>query len=553
VQLGPPVGDQYWQTHDAEFIFRTSLNYWDRPYVLYYNASAKGQEWFYLLHTQGRTLDSGLNFDVKLPPLSSRELLLWPINGTGVVDTNLAQIPWDNDVIIWSWIFDYVHLNRLEQQFAAVLETFTSAVYQPMPPTMESTVWQRAVINITLAEFSPTRARVITALEGEAYRSNALADDYLIDEAMAPEHLLTAAALGNYYMWYGIYAMLVEYGLGNEDWRTAAGSTDGDLRVLYTAIARASAVAYLTGKEIPTCMSRGASMTIDFSQVIAATRLLGEHSIDGGEPRVVQIDSLYAPVSGALLLGTVVGSLAATQHLTSIQQVVAKPLGTHEPADMLKAATVYRLFGHDVTMVDQATHEQFVPYANVHECIIEPASTHYMSRTRASVYISDSRNREGRNIPLLPAATTLQQGGLAIEYKRPNLSLVEWQQRNVPVRCRLVPLVIPKPVQFLVKAPMVPVPVAIRARTVNVEEPVFQFPRTRAEAMRPVEPRVEARSASTASSINTVHAAQSKPQPRPLDLPTATVHLIGPLATLVSASASPQPSSATLLTHGRVS
>jgi hypothetical protein len=366
---------------------------------------------------------------------------------------------------------DYVRLNRLEQQFAAAFETLSATLFQPQPSSMEACWWYKSAIHITLGEFSPVRARVATALEGEPFVQSALADEFMFNEATSPDCLLIASAMGNYYMWYGLYALLTEYASDADEWQWVLTSVQGDLAAMNGPSMRASAISLLTGREVPSCMSAGAFMTIDYARLAEATTLPSQVSIDGAEAVDVIIEHLPAPVSGALLLGTITSQYDATTHLSGLRQLHFKDRKFLNKQDMLALITVYRLLGHDVTLYDVATKQHLKAWANVRECIVEPNSMGYWRQDASAIVASYSEPRDGRHYPAPAIEDILQRDNCAIMYSRPTLMVVQWQRwRNpIPLQVR-----VNKPVQahkFLVRAPYVTAPITFSARQVFQEVP----------------------------------------------------------------------------------
>jgi len=253
IELGFPVDPE--ELVGAMWVLRARDNYWARPFVSHYSAGAPSQAQFYLSHVMGRKVTTALNFDVELPGLDTRELLLDEVNGSNELPADFSEIPWTQPDIIWSWVMDYIKLNRLEQAFAAALETLGALSAQPMPSSMEATQWQKCKLTVVVAAFSPTRARIRSVLEGDPYKPFAAAEEFLIHEVSTMNHFLTACAITNYYMWYGLYTLLHNEARQRSDWRTVFTSVADELHVLYTPVMRAACISVITGREYSSCMS----------------------------------------------------------------------------------------------------------------------------------------------------------------------------------------------------------------------------------------------------------------------------------------------------------
>jgi hypothetical protein len=448
VDLGPPVDDD--TIEGTSWVMRDKDNYWDRPYVLHYNASDPKQETFYLYHVLGRNIVSPLNFEVAIPGLDSDELLLDPVNSDRVNPAVGSEPKWDAPNLIWMWIMDYVTLNRLEQQFASALELLGAVAFQPRWTSMEATWWGKAQIVVTLPEFSPTRARIRTALEGDSYVPSALAHEFMVEEAHAPRNFLMSSAYLNYAMWYGYYTIFYNAMEDNENWRDVFGSTAQQLHITKSPAARAGLISMITGKEKSTCFSAGCGMFIETQGMAPFKSLPVAECYDGTVGDTIPLDYLPAPVSGNLILGTCVSQFTTTAHLAGTQYI---PTGmtSVEYEYATSIANIYRLFGHEVTFRDMSTGEDKTPWAPVHDLVIEPGSIGFLVEQGIRFKVLTSRAREGRNLVIDPVIRALQSECFNASFKKPVISINEWRSRKrmlLPSFSRRVP----KAVTFKVKA-----------------------------------------------------------------------------------------------------
>jgi len=448
---------------------RTKENYWEKPYVLTYNAAQRVQEAYYLVHVLGRNQTSRLNFDVYIPGLDTNQLLLEPVNGTGVITGDFNGIPWTEPQTQWAWIIDYVRLNRVEQHFAAALEALGSMALHPCWSSMEACAWQEAELRLVLANFSPTRARIKGVLEGVAYEPETNGPAFPMSEAGIPENFIAASGILNYYMWYGLYSLYHNEARSRDDWRTVFGSLYEELGITATAHMRPAAVSLVTGKEFPTAMTEGCGVSIDTSYLYRMDKITQIRDLDGSIGAEVKIDAIYAPVSGSIILGAVACSLETTAHLQAVQ--VFKGLGRSNPRydfeQKVIVANIYRLFGHEVTFRDSLNGNEKQSWAPVRECIVEPASIEFETNLAHTWEPHESSRREGRSHVLPQLRTVLDGQILNISISKPNVSLMKWQSRVVKIRPVVRLTRVKKPVEFKINTSLTPRPAIFAARRVH--------------------------------------------------------------------------------------
>nr|WGM49125.1 coat protein [Umbelopsis ramanniana virus 8a] len=430
LDLGYPV-DQT-TIERADWVLRNKELYWSRPYVLTYNASNPKQEVFYLLHTLGRNDVTALNFDIEIRGLNAKDLLLDPLNGRDYLPADYSDLDWSNHHLMWSWIVDYVKINRVEQAFASAFELLGALAYQPCPPTMEAAAWQEAEFCVVLADFSPTRGRLRTNLSGEAFKPYALAEEFLLSEAEAPGQFMASSALCNYYMWMGLYALLYNEARTRTEWRTVFSSVADELQVLYTAEARAACISVATGKEFSTCLTESCGMYIDTSRMETTTRLNRILDLDGTIGDQIEIKYMPAPVSGGILLGTFSEQLLATEHLTGTFQL---PLISDEPtpmghSDIMKTCLVYRLFGFDCTLREMYSQQEYQTWAAARECVPEPGVLGLTDDVPRIWKIVDASPREGRRNVLPTVYELLSNTHAIVQVQKPTVKFNEWRKRT---------------------------------------------------------------------------------------------------------------------------
>jgi hypothetical protein len=417
---------------------RRDENYFTRPYVLHYNAATGAQEWFYLLHVAGRDKVSALNFDLKIPGISSNSVILDPVNAQTdtISNTGFDDINWADADRIWSWIIDYVSLNRIEQQFAATLELFGAMFFHPIWSSAEGCHWQMSELVAVLGTFSPTRARLRTNLEGNAYSTDQTAHEYVLDAQVKPIAYLLNSSMLNYYMWYGLYSVVHNFASDRDDWRSALVSVQDELQMLYTPHMRAFCIGAILNHDVPTSMTHGAGMYVSMSEMDQVYHITYTQPGTSGEHADVDIDALYAPVSGSLILGTLSGELSTVVHLKASYEckLAGGRTTVYSIEELTKLASIYRLFGHEITLFDNITGERVKPWAAVNECIIEPASIGFDPTKIQKLTIGHSDMREGRAIPLPALGALSVDGSISILIQKPTVEVICFGTAQKPVR-----------------------------------------------------------------------------------------------------------------------
>jgi len=414
----------------------------------------------------GRTRTSGLNFDIEIPGIESRALLLDPVNGPNHLPANYLEIPWHEPETIWSWIMDYVLLNRLEQSFASAFEALGCMAVQPCWSSLEACQWQAAQLVLVLGQFSPTRARIRSTLTGEYYNPNAGARDFMFHEVTAKTHFLVASAMTNYYMWYGAYSLLHNEARSRSVWQTVFTSTAGQLGILKSPLMRAATVSVVTGREYASSMSYGCGVYLDTSAMQDVVKLGPVVSPDGSVSEIVNIDALYAPVSGCLMLGTYAGDLDTLEHLKSIQRMPhGKYLEEHLTTEQLTVlANTYRLYGHDVVFKNVMTGAEVIAWASSRECIIEPASIGFDTQLPGTLKPIINVPREGRRHVLPTIGSLMSADNAALTISMPTISVNRWQHRRTQLKPYMSLTKKAKEAKFLIKAPMSYSPVTFTAK-----------------------------------------------------------------------------------------
>ncbi|QGY72627.1 putative coat protein [Plasmopara viticola lesion associated toti 1] len=409
---------------------RTLENYWDRPYVFRYTSTNVPQISFYLSHLWGRSGNGPLSADVKLEGLDDQEVYLDPVGPIRNMIFSNEVVPWGSPDALWLWIMDYVRLNRVEQAFAAAFELLGAVANQPMPSYQESHLWHKANLSINLAPFSPVRARVPSNLRGEPNLHDTNAITMLSDETKAPANYITTAAVMNYTAWVGLHSMVSNFSRDMRDWRPAVESYDAEMAILATPESRAALVSLVTGKEIFTCMNNNCHITYDLSDMANVKYIADYVPLEEEYPAKLKLDGLPPYVSGSMIMGCVALELQEVAHLHGTYSFQISTYNDLDPVDAGKAASTYRLFGHDTEIVHFRSMEQYPIYANRNDSTI--AVHEIINRTRDfdRLKILSSSPRTGRNVDLPGAESLSNYGSVHVTIDRPTLLVLPWQSRR---------------------------------------------------------------------------------------------------------------------------
>jgi len=433
VQLEAPVPVEVVLGDDWQY--RNAANKWLWPFVVRYSAATKKQEYFYLSHLAGRTNASALNGEFNFAGVPRMQTALDPVGGTATVFDDEPDIDWSAKDQIWQWIIDYVHINRLEQQFASAFESLLTMAVHPEYATMESTAWHAAPLRLMLPCFSPTRAKISLALEGEAYVPSAGPHDFMINDAKAPAQCVLAAAMTNYYMYVGLYALLENQAASVSDWHYVTQLHSTDTEILNSPYAKAAAVSVITGREYTTLMTDGCHAYVDVKPMAEVNTIHVYNSPDNSVLPEVRLRYIPSIVSGALINGSVVGTYESCSHLTAVQQLHPRDAFMDDTAykSVLQISNVYREFGHDTTWELLPARDEVTPYGPVHSCVIDPYSLGRITDRPYCAVDARSFERAGRHSTLPPIQTLFDEPVLTVRKLKPTITVTTPGARHTPV------------------------------------------------------------------------------------------------------------------------
>jgi hypothetical protein len=416
--------------------YRTPLNAWAYPMVVKFSATTKAQEYFYLSHLSGRTNASELNFDFNFVGIRRGDVALERVGGGFTIFDDEPDIDWTARDLMWQWILDYVHVNRLEQQFAATFEAILVMGAHPTHHTMESTAWHAAPLKLVLPAFCPTRAKISLALEGEAFTPAASPHDFMLTDGRAPTQCVLSAAITNYYMWLGIYALVENQARAVVDWHYAFLCNDETTDVLASPYAKAAAASFVTGREYTTMMYDGCHARIKIEEMVNVNHIYVSSSPDGSVPSKVRLEYVPSTVSGGLVNGTITDTVDVLSHLTALQ--VLKRGDVHDMSKsfrtVLRLSNLYREFGHDVVWERNRGQDDLKPYSSSSTCIIDPYSMGFNADRDYSVEGGYSVERAGRHNIIPSLAVMMDMETIGVQKLKPTLTVVAWKDRRTPLR-----------------------------------------------------------------------------------------------------------------------
>lgn len=511
--LGPPrdagvYEDVWWQRRDKN-------NYWDRPFVLRYNTSGAGQEEFYLAHVVGRRQATHANYSFDIEGIDTRLLLIDAVTWKYGIPATVDNVQWDNPDLLWTYITDYVSVNRLQQQFAACLELMASLAFQPGWSSLEGCYWSHAVKKVVISRFCPTRARIKSNLEGEPYVPSSLPHEMIMDYCKHPTSYMMMGAVMNYAEWLGVYAMVRAEAKAIMTTKNCYVSTTENLQVLRTPVGKAAAASIVFGQEVTSVMNESAAVYIDpspmyYADIIQPTKILEPLKHDIGDVA----KDVFAPVSGALLLGMVSEQMDELSHLTPVQNLkITQDPDLYDDRQVMRVSNMYRLFGHDVVLSRFDNGEMIKPWANSRECVLEVASTVFLKYKGKYYRMEEAEPRPGRsdNAPHLHALCVAKDPTLLI--MKPAFRVTEWQKKEQPVIASLERPEKRAELKFMVRSTYSYEPQVFMARQVAEKQESF----VQAEAtVAPVAP---------AADTSRMHASDVPPEA--MSAPAANLNIPG--------------------------
>jgi hypothetical protein len=419
---------------ELEANYRVAGNYWDKPYVLRYMSETPEQEAFYLAHLLGRGGLTPLNTDIPIEAIDTSMLLLDPVGGAQHKFTTLDIVPWTKADLLWQWMMEYVRLNRVEHAFAASFEMLGSLAMQPLGTYHESIYWHKLVTEVRLAKFQPTRARIRTNLEGEAYAKSTMAQEFMVDSASHPSHYLTDSAVYNYMFWLGLPALLEAASHDYDDPFDIMYGGHEYTEVLQSVTAKAAVISMLFDKEVLTNANQSAYITYDITPL--RNRVIDVGYVGEREGELTTLGTIPPCVSGSLIMGTVTADVQTLRHLRQRASIAIEPEMLFDQDSAMCLATMYRLFGYDTVMARKWSNVLISNYAAAADCLVSPLPLYSHSTPGDRIQFMSCERRSGRGVAI-PEVASVKGNTITMTHTTPVLDVTQFGRRTKPAVSRV--------------------------------------------------------------------------------------------------------------------
>jgi hypothetical protein len=165
-----------------------------------------------------------------------------------------------------------------------------------------------------------------------------------------------------------------------------------------------------------------------------------KRDLEGLNRTYVPVNAIHAPVSGALLLGAYSGDFEVLAHVKSVLSIQGRGIDEqYSDAELLVLSTIYRLTGHDITLRNTRTNSRITPYANVNECIPEPASIFFDSKNVDILSPEHNDPREGRTHPMPQLKHVLDHNSISMVIQKPNIEPIVYRSATRPLDVSYMP------------------------------------------------------------------------------------------------------------------
>nr|QIP68062.1 coat protein [Erysiphales associated totivirus 10] len=428
IKLGVPAPTRSNRTY---FTQRDETNFWERPYVVKFNARTPEQQAFYLAHVLGRESDHVLNVEFDIETIPVANTLFESIGEDLPEDVEFGQVPWNNPGLLHMWIRDYVVLNRCYVAYAAALDLLGSLAYHPMPSFHESMWWNNLDFCVRLAPFTPTRARIPNFADGEMAMEDVSIYEFFKTEAADLETFLLNSAVVNYAVWLGLYAVLENSSNGIDDWNCALRATDESTSLMQGADTRAQLSSIVFDREVISLASRNCYLDFDTEVMSDENRCFSAlKSLDGSTPCEMEVTRPVPYVSGALLMGTINLEMECFRHLRAQQQIKTTRSGLYSRDHLLQIANVYRLFGHEIRALTAVGRRPLTLWANRRELVLPYFDLASKLDDDDKLLLKHSVRRPGRADPILNAHFLQGEELLSVSISRPVLKITDYGTRH---------------------------------------------------------------------------------------------------------------------------
>jgi hypothetical protein len=223
-----------------------------------------------------------------------------------------------------------------------------------------------------------------------------------------------------------------------KDWSTVFQSSGQDMGVLNTVNARASLISLVTGKELISCFSKNCYISYNLAPMYGVKTLGVRVNKDNTAGATIPIVGIPPYVSGSLIMGAVASDITSTMHLRGQIEFEVRQTCNATPEHAFLAASVYRLFGHELDLKHARTMEQYNTYANVSDSVISPADLLELTNETDAIEVGDSVRRPGRSETLPSGMQLRMYGKCNVTIEMPTVHVYAWARRETVYRPQMV-------------------------------------------------------------------------------------------------------------------
>lgn len=315
---------------------------------------------------------------------------------------------------MWYWLCAYVTENRVESQFAAAFELFSSVAYRPVADTAEGFLYSTLKTQIYLPEPHYYRARFPGLLEDEPWMVPHDSHNMMLRTGADAHSLLAMAGVTNYIAHLGAVSVINEGHMVEPDFVLGAQfARHSNTFMERPSEHRAACVYAVLGREVFTHFTSGIGViypTVAFTQMDRypfarrSTPLSDVSGFDFTDAGLSHGGRLALPASPALIYGKVSDQLTALSHCRPMQHWDFKngvdSILTLEEAFTL--ANVYRLAGYDPTFTDVQTGRVVAPFSSLRAMSLTLNSMHFNARLNTTYQVLNFRSRNPERLGRLP-------------------------------------------------------------------------------------------------------------------------------------------------------
>nr|UVG55947.1 putative capsid protein [Poaceae Liege totivirus 15] len=411
--IGPPSGvDPAGDDMVHAFSFN-ALSSERMEVVLLPNISKHANTW-YIQHLVTRTNTTPFNFDVKVPGVQLQNLSTRTTSGNDALYEGDENIDWTDADSMWYWMCSYVTENRVQSQFAAAFELFSSVAYRPVADSAEGFLYSTVPTQIYIPEPHYYRARFPGLMEDEPWMTPHDAHDMMLRTGADAHALLAMAGVSNYIAHIGAVSVASEGHMVEQNLVLGAQfAIHSNTYMERPTEHRAACIYAVLGREVFTHFTSGMGViypttsytTIGrypFARRSSATSDIRGFDLTGSG--LAHGGKMPLPASPALLYGKVSDQLTALQHCRPIikwnfANGVDSILSLEEAFTL---ANLYRMAGYDSTFSCVQTGATVAPYSSLKAMSLSLSTMSFNPRLNSTYQVVDFKNRNPERLSRLP-------------------------------------------------------------------------------------------------------------------------------------------------------